>query len=495
MKKIQNINITEEDGSSSNETKSRFKEYLLRLKLKRKPSTTPKEEPPKKTKLTTIGGILLQPNIVNEKKPKIVKPKKIIITPPIIDFSKSNKPNKNIDKQPVVETPKKENVKTNQQVNPISKEEIINKPKEEIINKPKEKIDYLNNQIVNKIKKRLVKYLDEIEILESELYVIGTISKDEATIEELNKTKAKVNALINKINSLKEKYKLIKNYVDNELFIDDKDDFLDEDIDYLKQLATSAEIEKNKSTIKKIKEYKLLSLELDVIEAKVKDLNSIKEKKKEELNLRDDNYQKLLDTYINNRTISEQCQKMMAEQEKALASINVNDIEAITNTTTRLVGMGEVFRSGLKYIGTVMNPFKYTRNGIAQSTILAKRLVDNALNNVHMETRTKISYQATDYSYEIDRCLNELEYVSNTIDKSLEDITYLKNRYISELIKYKYRVPKIAKTYQDIIKLENLLLSNKRKTQMMINKTNNLELANKNKLIKVKKLNNQEQNK
>lgn len=487
MKKIQNINITEEDGSSSNETKSRFKEYLLKLKFKRKPSTTPKEEPPKKTKLTTIGGILLQPNIVNEKKPKVVKPKKIIINPPIIDFSKSNKPNKNIDKQPVVETPRKENVKTNQQVNPISKEEIINKPKE--------KIDYLNNQIVNKIKKRLVKYLDEIEMLESELYVINTISKDEATIEELNKTKAKVNALINKINSLKEKYKLIKNYVDNELFVDDKDDFLDEDIDYLKQLATSAEIEKNKSTIKKIKEYKLLSLELDVIEAKVKDLNSIKEKKKEELNLRDDNYQKLLDTYINNRTISEQCQKMMAEQEKTLASINVNDIEAITNTTTRLVGMGEVFRSGLKYIGTVMNPFKYTRNGIAQSTILAKRLVDNALNNVHMETRTKISYQAADYSYEIDRCLNELEYVSNTIDKSLEDITYLKNRYISELIKYKYRVPKIAKTYQDIIKLENLLLSNKRKTQMMINKTNNLELANKNKLIKVKKLNNQEQNK
>lgn len=487
MKKIQNINITEEDGSSSNETKSRFKEYLLKLKFKRKPSTTPKEEPPKKTKLTTIGGGLLQPNIVNEKKPKVVKPKKIIITPPIIDFSKNNKPNKNIDKQPVVETPKKENVKTNQQVNPISKEEIINKQKE--------KIDYLNNQIVNKIKKRLVKYLDEIEMLESELYVIDTISKDEATIEELNKTKAKVNALINKINSLKEKYKLIENYVDNELFIDDKDDFLDKDIDYLKQLATSAEIGKNKSTIKKIKEYKLLSLELDLIEAKVKDLNSIKEKKKEELNLRDDNYQKLLDTYINNRTISEQCQKMMAEQEKALASINVNDIEAITNTTTRLVGMGEVFRSGLKYIGTVMNPFKYTRNGIAQSTILAKRLVDNALNNVHMETRTKISYQAADYSYEIDRCLNELEYVSNTIDKSLEDITYLKNRYISELIKYKYRVPKIAKTYQDIIKLENLLLSNKRKTQMMINKTNNLELANKNKLIKVKKLNNQERNK
>ena len=487
MRKIQNINITEEDGSSSNETKSRFKEYLLKLKLKRKPSTTPKEEPPKKTKLTTIGGILLQPNIVNEKKSKVVKPKKIIITPPIIDFSKSNKPNKNIDKQPVVETPKKESVKTNQQVNPISKEEAINKPKE--------KIDYLNNQIVNKIKKRLVKYLDEIEMLESELYVINAISKDEATIEELNKTKAKVNALINKINSLKEKYKLIKNYVDNELFIDDKDDFLDEDIDYLKQLATSAEIGKNKSTIKKIKEYKLLSLELDLIEAKVKDLNSIKEKKKEELNLRDDNYQKLLDTYINNRTISEQCQKVMAEQEKALASININDIEAITNTTTRLVGMGEVFRSGLRYIGTVMNPFKHTKNGIAQSTILAKRLVDNALNNVHMETRTKISYQATDYSYEIDRCLNELEYLSSTIDKSLEDITYLKNRYISELIKYKYRVPKIAKTYQDIIKLENLLLSNKRKTQMMINKTNNLELANKNKLIKVKKLNNQEQNK
>lgn len=485
MKKIQNINITEEDESSSNETKSRFKEYLLKLKFKRKPLTTPKEEQPKKNKLTTIGGVLLQPNIVNEKKPKVVKLKKIIITPPIIDFSKSNKPNKNIDKQRVVETTKKESVKTNQQVNPISKEEIINK----------EKIDYLNNQIVNKIKKRLVKYLDEIEMLESELCVINTISKDEATIEELNKTKAKVNALINKINSLKEKHKLIKDYVDNELFIDAKDDFLDEDIDYLKQLATSAEIGKNKSTIKKIKEYKLLSLELDVIEAKVKDLNSIKEKKKEELNLRDDNYQKLLNTYINNQTISEQCQKMMAEQEKTLASINVNDIEAITNTTARLVGMGEVFRSGLRYIGTVMNPFKHTKNGIAQSTILAKELVRKAWANVRVEAETKISYQATDYSYEIDRCLNELEYLSSTIDKSLEDITYLKNKYISELIKYQYRVPKIAKTYQDIIRLEKLLLSNKRKTQMMINKTNNLELANKNKLIKVKKLNNQEQNK
>ena len=487
MKRIQNINITEEDGSSSNETKSRFKEYLLKLKFKKKPLTTPKEELTKKTKLTTTSGPFIQPNIINEKKHKVIKPKKIIIAPLAIGFSKKDKQKKNIVEQQIADSTKKENIKNNQQVNPLNKEETISKHKETI--------NYLNNQIVNKTKKRLVKYLDEIEMLESELYVINTLSKDEATIEELNKTKSKVNDLINKINSLKEKYKLIKNYVDNELFIDNKDDFLDEDIDYLKQLATSTEIGKNKSAIKKIKEYKLLSLELDVIEAKIKDLGNIKEKKKEELNLRDDNYQKLLNTYINNQTISEQCQKMIAEQEKTLASININDIEKITNTTTRLVGVGEVFRSGLRYLGTVINPFKYTKNGIAQSTILAKRLVDNAINNIHIEAKTKISYQTTDYSYEIDRCLNELEYVSSTIDKSLEDITYLKNRYISELIKYKYRIPKIAKAYQDIIKLEKLLLSNKRKTQMMIDKNNNLKIANKNKLIKVKKLNNQERNK
>lgn len=484
MKKTQNFNITEDDGNSSYETKSRFKEYLLKLKSKRKRLTTPKEKITKKAKLTTMSGVLIRPNIANEKKPKAVKSQKIIITSPIIDFSKKDKQERKIYEHQIIDNSKKENKKNIQQVNPIKKEDNIIKSKETI--------NYLNNQIVNKIKKRLVKCLDEIEILESELCVINTLSKDEATIEELNKTKIKVNALINKINSLKEKYKLIKNYVDNEIFIDNKDDFLDEDIDYLKQLATSAEIGNNKSIIKKIKEYKLLSLELDIIETKVKDLSNIKEKKKEELNLRDDNYQKLLNTYINNQTISEQCQKMIAEQEKLLANIKVNDIEAMTNTTTKLVGIGEVFRSGLKYIGSVINPFKYTKNGIAQSTLLAKRLLNNAINNIHMETETKILYQATDYSYEIDRCLNELEYVSYTIDKSLEDITYLKNRYISELIKYKYRVPKIAKTYQDITKLEKLLLSNKRKTQLMINKTNNLELANKNKLIKVKKLNNQE---
>lgn len=481
MKKKQNINITEDDGNSSHETKSRFKEYLLKIKSKRKLLTPSKEKTVKKDKPLTMSGTLIQPNVVNEKKIKVVKSPKTIITSSIIDFSKKDKQEKNNEHQIVDDSKKEKNI---QQINLINKEDNIIKSKE--------KINYLNNQIVNKIKKRLVKYLDEIEILESELCVINTLSKDETTIEELNKTKDKINTLINKINSLKEKYKLIKNYVDDEIFIDDKDDFLDEDIDYLKQLATSVEIGKNKSAINKIKEYKLLSVELDVIETKVKDLNNIKEKTKEELNLRDDNYQKLLNTYINNQTITEQCQKMMAEQEKTLSNIKVDDIEVITNTTTKLVGIGEVFRSGLKYIGSVINPFKYTKNGIAQSTILAKNLLNNAINNMHMETKTKISYQTTDYSYEIDRCLNELEYVSRTIDKSLEDITYLKNRYISELIKYKYRVPKIAKTYQDITKLEKMLLSNKRKTQLMINKTNSLELANQNKLIKVKKLNNQE---
>ncbi len=468
MKKIQNIISDEEDGSSSNETKSRFREYLLKLKFKKKTVNIQKETPQKKPKLTNLSRILIQPNIVKEKETKTVKYKKTVI-PPIIRINKSNIQEKKIDKQP--ENDNKGNINN------------------------EEKIEYLNNKIVNKIKKRLIKYLDEIEILESELYAINTLSKDETTIEELNKTKAKIDALINKINILKEKYKLIKKYVNDDLFIDDKADFLDEDIDYLKQIASKTELGLNKSLVKKIKEYKLLSLELDIIEAKVKDLNNIKEKKKEELNLRDDNYQELLNTYINNQTISKQCQEMMAEQERILNSININDIETITNTTTRLVGIGEVFRSGLKYIGMVMNPFKNTRNGIVQSTILAKKLVSDAIDNIHMETKTKISYKTTDYSYEIDRCLNELEYVSSTIEKSLTDITYLKNRYSNELIKYKYRVPKIAKTYQDINKLEELLLSNKRKTQMMINKTNNLELANKNKLIKVKKLNSKEQNK
>ena len=476
MKKILYY-INEDDNSSSNETKSRFKEYLLKLKRKKKKIST-KEEPTPENK-TTIKKIIIQPNIKSEKKPKISKSTKIFIVPPIIEFSKTAKPKKEF---PVKDTPKKENIKST----------TINKTENDI---NKEKINILNYQIITKINKRLIKYLDEIEILESELQVINTVSKDENTIDELNKTKEKINSLINKINNLKEKYKLLKGYVDNGIFIDDKDDFLDEDIAYLKQLTTTTEIEKNRSSIKKIKEYKLLSIELDVIEAKVKDLSNIKEKKKEELNLRDENYQKLLNSYINSQTISEECQKMIAEQEKSLANININDIEKITNTTTRLVGVGEAFRSGLRYLGTVINPFKNTKNGIAKSTILAKKLVDNAIDNIHIETKNKVSYQAIDYSYEIDRCLNELEYVASTIDKSLEDISYLKNKYISELIKYKYRVPKIAKTYQDIIKLENLLQSNKRKTQIMINKTNNLELANKNKLIKVKKLNNQEQTK
>lgn len=487
MKKIQYIYNNDND-SSSNATKSRFKEYLLRIKFKKTNKTLTKEQekPLKKPDLITIGKIISQPNRKNEQQPRVVKISKKPIISPKINPSKNN-PKKIVNIPPVVNIPKQETINIKKQDNIIDQEKTTNNTKTIINN--------LNHQITNKINKRLIKYLDEIEMLESELHIINTVSKDEATIEEVNKTKEKVKGLIAKINNLKEKYKLIKNYIDDGIFIDDKDDFLDEDIDYLKQLATSSEIRNNKICIKQIKEYKLLSLELDVIETKVKDLNNIKEKKKEELNLRDENYQKLLDTHINNQTIAEHCKKMLEEQEKALANINLNDIEKITNTTVRLVGMGDVFRSGLRYMSIVMNPFMYTKNGIAQSTILAKSLVREALDKFHMETDTKTSYQAKDYSYEIDRCLNELEYVSSTINETLKDITYLKNKYTSELLKYKDRVPKIAKTYQDIIKLERLLLSNKQKTQIMINKTNNLELANKNKLVKVKKLNNQEKNK
>lgn len=471
MKNKQYIINNDDEGSSSNEVKSRFKEFILKIKLKNKKN---------KNNTTNINKKIPRQPIIIIPKPRISK-----------QDMNTNKPS-----QPIVIKQKPKKIKTITRLCSTDKKEQSIESVENISKqKDKTNINNLNSQIIKKISKRLIKYLDEIEIIESELHLIKEVNKEETTIIELNKTKEKINILLNKIYTLKEQYKQIKDYVDKDYFIDYNNDFLEEDISYLKQLANSSEINQNKTNIKHIKEYQLISLELEVIEAKVKQLDSIKEKKKEELNLRDNNYQKLLNNYINNETISEECKKLMELQEKTISSINIKDIEKITNTTTKLVGIGEVFKNGLKYLFTLINPFRYTHQGIAESTILAKSMVDNAIDNIHIETKTQIIYKAIDYSNEIDKCLESLEYTSNKIDDTLENISYLKDRYIKELLKYKYEVPKIAKTYQDIIKLEELLLSNKRKTEIMINKTNKLDLVNKKRLEKVKKLNKENTNK
>ena len=94
--------------------------------------------------------------------------------------------------------------------NVISKVENINNINKETIDNTQDDIKALEKKIINLIKKDLVKMVNELEILESELYILNEVKNDEKTLEECRKNIAEVKKILSKIEKLKHKYDYLK---------------------------------------------------------------------------------------------------------------------------------------------------------------------------------------------------------------------------------------------------------------------------------------------
>ena len=373
----------------------------------------------------------------------------------------------------------------------------VNANTDKDISKKDDRVEKLQKDILNIIKKKLVKNLNELEILQSELYILKELDSKDIYLKECQEDIKMIKKLLSKIKSLKEKYDYLKDNIDFEYMLEYDDSFLADKILELKELCNDNDIKYIVDNYKILDEYKYLYLKIDNLEDKTIKYENYKNKKANELQQRDIDFDKLKTSVYNLDRDKEYYERFVSEQElmfKVLEEKLLN-IDKHEHITFKLKGFNKLLGNSFKYLGLLLvNPLKGLIPGIAMQTVVTKNLVHNLYNNLEWEENRKLVYDTIDYSLTINNAINSLDDTSLLIDSTLEEIIDLKNRYISKFKQYENDVYGYKDAIRNINKIENAVLGTKIKVNLMKQKMKEKEKQNTDKLKMVKKLNSSNNN-
>ena len=175
---------------------------------------------------------------------------------------------------------------------------------------------------------------------------------------------------------------------------------------------------------------------------------------------------------------------------------NVNKINSYEHVDLHLKGFNELFRNSFKYFGLLMvSPLKGIIPSIATETLITGNLIKNLYKNLEWEENRKKVYEAMDYSSIISNAISDLDGTSRIVDSTLDDIVRLKMKYNDNFKKYQGDFLEYRETMHKINDMENKILGNKIKIEMMKKRALDQKRANDKKLMLVKKLNEKENHK
>ena len=170
-------------------------------------------------------------------------------------------------------------------------------------------------------------------------------------------------------------------------------------------------------------------------------------------------------------------------------------IDSYEEVNYKLKGFNQFLFNSFKYVGLLMlSPLKGVIPSIATETLITKNVVGNLYNNMEWEENRRRVYSAIDYSGIINGAINDLDYTSRIVDGTLEDIVNLKIKYNEEFKKYQGDFLEYEEVIRKINDMENKILGNKIKIEIMRKKMLEKEKQNSKKLELVKELNNKNQN-
>lgn len=350
----------------------------------------------------------------------------------------------------------------------------------------------LQKEIINLIKKKLVKSINEFEMLQSEFYVLSELENEDIYINECQTEIQVIKKLLSKVKSLKEKYDFLKENVDFEYIFEYDDDLLIDKIIELKSLCSINDLNNTVNDYKILDEYKFLYLKIDILQERTFKLEEEKRKKAEELKQRDIDFEKMKESIFDVDKENERYTNFVREQELLLNQLdeNISFIDSIEQTTYRLKGFGHLLGNSFKYLGLLLvSPLKGLVPGIATQTLITKNIIHNLYNNLEWEENKKIVYDTIDYSTLINSAINNLDVTSSLIDSTLEDIVKLKSKYKEQFGKYEGFFSEYQDSIKKMNKIENAVLGSKIKINKIKQKMLENEKKNSSKLKKVKKLN------
>lgn len=366
-----------------------------------------------------------------------------------------------------------------------------------VLNNKEQRVVLLQKEIIDLIKKKLVENINQLEILNSELYLLSELNGEDIYLKDCHEDIKEIKKLLSKVKSLKEKYDYLKDNVDFEYMLEYGDNLLIDKILELKSLCSDVDVRYVVDNYKILDEYKYLYLKIDKLQEDTIKYEEYKSIKAEELKQRDIDFDKLKNDVYDVDKESKRYNDFVKRQERILADLDekIFKIDSYENVNYRLKGFNQLLGNSFKYLGLLlMHPLKSFLPGIATHTLITKNTISNLYNNLEWEENRKIVYQSIDYSEEINRAINNLDLTSSLIDSTLEDISRLKARYQMEFSKYEYSFSGYRDTIKKINKMENAVLGNKIKVIQMQERMKEKEIQNNNKLKMVKKLNNSSNN-
>ena len=367
--------------------------------------------------------------------------------------------------------------------NSNNKNNVDNKNKEDIIKE-------LEVKIIKKIKNRLDTSICELDVLESEVYLLSQDNDKELELDKVKVIRNKIKEIEKKIEYIKEQYNILKNnYYFEDITLLDDSILIDDIINYKYMVNDLDDIYNLNCGYKLLDEYMGLYDKLSDVENLKDELVIVNNKLVYDYSKRDEKYNKIKDDIIKidevNNNINYEIGKQNDYMKNLLSKINI--INRNEYNKYKINGIGKMISNSLKYIGLLlMSPFAGFIPSIAINTIATKKMIGNIRKNMKIENVKYIEYSAIDYDRDIKNKLDDINYVNYVVDDALNDVKNLKNDF---MIQYNSNINGYESTLDKIEEIERSIVNNKKRLSIIKNKMDINRKINKDKLIKVKKLN------
>lgn len=351
-------------------------------------------------------------------------------------------------------------------------------------------IKSMGADIVEKIKSGFEDRLDELAVIESELFLISQKQDETIELNKIKELKKRINGLIKEINIVIDEYNLYKSnfYIDNVVGLNDNV-LVDNIISYRGLLDSLAGEKKFIKEYKALEEFKALRSSLEDIKHKTEIIKEENEEKIEKFDIRDKKYDNIKLKMARVKEVNNECNKEIAKQNKYFASIisKVSKIDKEEYITYHMKGIGSLVGQSLKYMGLMMvSPFAGLIPSIAIQTMATKKMIGNIYQQLHPEEVKHVRYSAINYERELNSHLTDINYTENLLYDTLSDVKRLKEDF---LFIYNSRLPGYEDTLKNIVKIENMIIHNQNRVDMVKKNLKKSKKLNDKKLTLVKKLN------
>ena len=347
-------------------------------------------------------------------------------------------------------------------------------------------------EILNIIKKRLIKTVNELEILQSELYILSEVNGESAQLKECREELDKIKNILCKVDKLKEEYDFLKDNYDFEYLLELDDNTLVDKIIELRDAFGNNELKAVSADYKLLDAYKYLYLKLDNLQEKTVKFEDYKKDEIAKLEARDINFEKLKNDVYSVDNVSRNYEYFVKSQNDLLKEIdeNVAKISSYEQVRYYLKGFNRLFLNSVKYFGLLMvTPLKGIIPSIATETLITGNLIKNLYRDLKWEEERKTVYEAIDYSSMINNAISDLNSTASIVDATLEEIVQLKIKYNEQFKKYQGDISEYRDVMHKIGDMENKILGNKIKIELMRERALEEERENNKKMKLVRKLN------